>query len=149
MNGLQAVFSWPVLFLISVIKWIIFVFLFCFCLLSLLKPCTEVYFVLLTMDNYDCDSRSSSRLNTLEASIVGFRGIFTERLYQSYDIGVAGHYKSISSKYLFKDGIQSEYGDDRGLNVFHLNCQWLNSSFKFLNEICDLSIFHVIGLTET
>jgi len=45
MNGLQAIFSWPVIFLICVIMWIIFVFLFCVCLLCLLKPCTEIYFV--------------------------------------------------------------------------------------------------------
>lgn len=42
MNGLQAIFSWPVLFLISVLKWIIFIFLFGVCLLFLLlKPCTK------------------------------------------------------------------------------------------------------------
>ena len=50
---------------------------------------------------------------------------------------------------MFKDGIQSEYGDARGLNVFHLNCQGLNSSFNFLIEVCDLLVFQVIGLTET
>ena len=101
------------------------------------------------MDNYDHDSRSISCLNALEASNVYFGGVFTEQLHRSYDIGVAGHYKSIGSKYLFKDGIQSEYGDARGLNVFHLNRQGLNSSFNFLNEVCDLSVFQVIGLTET
>ena len=72
------------------------------------------------MDNYDHDSWIINRFNTLEASNGDFGGVFTEQLCQSYDIGVAGHYNSISSKYLFKDGIQCEYGDARGLNFFHL-----------------------------
>ena len=85
----------------------------------------------MTMDNYYRDSRSINRLNNLEASNVDFGGVFMEQLHRSYDIWVAEHYNSITSKYLFKYGIQSEYGDARGLNVFHLNCQGLNSSLNW------------------
>ena len=58
-------------------------------------------------------------------------------------------FKSVSSKYLIKNEIQSEHGDVGYLNVFHLDCQGLNFSFNLLNEICELSTFQIIGLTET
>ena len=77
--------------------------------------------------------------------------MFTEQLHRNYDIGIAGQYVSCNSMYLFKDGLRSGYsgGDSEDLRIFHLNCQGLNSSFNFLSEICELSIFQVIGLTET
>ena len=56
----------------------------------------------MTMDNYYRDSRSISRLNNLEASNVDFGGVFTEQLHRSYDIGIAGQYKSISSNICLK-----------------------------------------------
>jgi hypothetical protein len=42
-------------------------------------------------------------LKNLEASNVDFVGMFTEQQRLSYDIGIAGKFKSISSKSAFKD----------------------------------------------
>ena len=77
--------------------------------------------------------------------------MFMEQLHQNYDIWIAGQYVSCNSKYLFKDGLRSgnSGGDSEDLGIFHLNRQGLNSSFNFFSEICELSIFQVIGLTET
>ena len=80
-----------------------------------------------------------------------FGSIFTEQLYRNCDIGIAGQYISCNSKYLFKDGLTFGYsgGDSEDFRIFHLNCQGLKSSFNFLSEICELSIFQAIDLTET
>ena len=99
----------------------------------------------------DRGTPDNSRLKNLEASYVDFGSIFAEQLHRNYDIEIAGQYVSCNSKYLFKDGLRSGYsaGDSEDLRIFHLNHQGLNSSFNFLSEICELSIFQVIGLTIT
>ena len=35
------------------------------------------------------------------------------------------------------------------LNIFHLNCQELNSPHNFLSELININVFQVIILTET
>ena len=72
----------------------------------------------MTVDNYDRDSRSVTLHNILGASNVDFWVVFMEQLHRSNDIGITGHYKSISSKYLFKDEIQFKHGDARGFKSF-------------------------------
>jgi len=66
--------------------------------------------------------------------------------------GPGGYYRLEfeDSKYLFVNQMQMACSNvsDR-FNVFHLNCQGLNSSLDFINEISSLSLFQVIGLTET
>ena len=34
-------------------------------------------------------------------------------------------------------------------NIFHLNCQGLNSSYSFIEDLANISVFQVIALTET
>jgi len=99
----------------------------------------------------DRGTPGNSRLKNLEASFVDFGSMLTEQLHRNYDNGIAGQYVSCNLKYLFKDGLWSRYsgGDSEDLRIFHLNCQGLNSSFNFLSEIYELSVFQVICLTET
>lgn len=85
----------------------------------------------------------------LESKKVSFER-YNEILSENVDPGGCCRLACEDSRYVFLSDVPSESrGDEKQISIFHINCQGLNSSFDFINDISSLSVFQVIGLTET
>lgn len=93
----------------------------------------------------------NSNVLQLESRRVDFSSQFNERINRNLDINATEILTNEPSRYIFKEEALPLYCDRGhfGLNIFHLNCQGLNSAHNFLSELINTNVFQVIALTET
>lgn len=88
----------------------------------------------------------NDRLDWLENNPLSVSDLGLGILHRDFDMGVDDVFPKVN--YKCPVDLHTRLAPDK-LGIFHLNCQGLNSTLDYLSELCMLSDFHILALTET